>query len=178
MEIYDAIILNEQSREWSSAVEALRVPDYLSDLRVDELACRNLVSFADSLAAEARDRVFALIRKHLEAHATVISLLRQVLRWLEEDRRSSKLNAAQKSDLDFAEVYVREIARFSGLLESVRHCGGIKSHRRDGTIECTSNQRTESEKEYGESAATACTTDTEGRGPGPIRRRSMVRQKI
>lgn len=79
MEIYDAIILNEQSREWSSAVEALRVPDYLSDLRVDELACRNLVSFADSLAAEARDRVFALIRKHPEAHATVISLLRQVL---------------------------------------------------------------------------------------------------
>ena len=105
--ILEAMILNEQSRELTNAVEAFRVHDH-SDLRI---SASSLVSYADFVAAEARDRMFDLIRKYPENHGAVLCVLRTVLEWTEKDRRSDDLSAGQKRDLDFAQQYVWDIAR-------------------------------------------------------------------
>lgn len=61
---------------------------------------------------KVRERMFVLIRKYPEGHPVVISLLRQTLELIGQDRQNPSTSAAQKFDLQFIEKYVREIARF------------------------------------------------------------------
>ena len=103
-EIHAAMMLNQSADELARIVEPLRGQG--------EPAPRSLVSYADSLDGEARTTMFRLLHKHPDKHPVVISLLRRTLELLEEDRRSTSLTVEQKRDLDWAERYVRYIARF------------------------------------------------------------------
>lgn len=96
------LALNELSRELTNAVGELR--------RVNNPATRSLVIYADSLAADVRERMFELIGKHPEGHPAILALLRKVLEWLEKDRRNA--STEEFRDINFCEAYVRDIARF------------------------------------------------------------------
>src|SRR6266481_7111345 len=97
-ELLSALILNEQSRQLTNAVEGLRGEN--------EPAARSLVRYADYFCSEVRERVREIIREHPEGYPVILSLLRTVLEWLNADRselrtQGSDSEAAQKlKDID------------------------------------------------------------------------------
>ena len=109
-ELLSALILNEQSRQLTNAVEGLRGAG-------NEPAARSLVRYADYFCSEVRERVRKIIREHPEGYPVILSLLRTVLEWLNADRselrtQGSDSEAAQKlKDIDHFEAFVRDIGR-------------------------------------------------------------------
>src|SRR5882724_1818022 len=61
--VLDTMIANEQSRQLADSVEGLR--------GVDNEFAASLVSYADSFAAEVRERVWHMIRQLPEAHSRI-----------------------------------------------------------------------------------------------------------
>ena len=106
--LLDTMIANEQSRQLSESVEGLRDNE-------NEFAA-SLVSYADSFAAEVRERVWHMIRQHPEAHSRILSLLRTVIQWVEKDRaelksRNFPKSAPEMKELDQLEMLVRSMGR-------------------------------------------------------------------
>jgi hypothetical protein len=105
--LLDTMIANEQSRQLTNSVEELRGAD-------SEFAAA-LVRDADHFSAQVTQRVRDLIRAHPEGHAAILSLLREVLEWLDQGRaqlKSSHPEAARKlNDVDHFERYVRDLGR-------------------------------------------------------------------
>src|SRR6266481_9941806 len=88
-DLLDTMILNEESRQLSNAVEELR--------GVDNEFAASLVRYADDFSAEVQQRVWHMIRQHPEAHSSVLSLLRMVITWIEKERAELKSRNVPKS---------------------------------------------------------------------------------
>ena len=107
--VLDTMIANEESRQVSNAVEEFRNDE-------NDFAA-SLVSYADSFAAEVRERVWHMIRQHPEAHSTILCLLRTVLTWIDKDRAELKtgLQSPESTqglkELDQFETFVRRLGR-------------------------------------------------------------------